>query len=106
MSLPPKHKPKSGPPTRQPKTLDKQFAADPFDANMREPGPKGALVHTDLGLLVEVWHWYETHMISCGSAFEPVANSIFDHLNRKCPQIIKDVRRIAGDLTNQDRKLK
>lgn len=101
-SMPPKPKRKSGPPSHQPKDLSQQFAADPFLASMREPGPDGMLTHTDLGLLVEIWHWYATHMISSGPAFEPIAKSVYDHLQRKCPQVVADVRRLSGgELTNQ-----
>lgn len=102
---PPRYTPKSVPPKyeRIPKDLSREFAADPFSSAMREAGSDGSLTHTSLGVLVEVWHWYETHMISCGSAFEPIANSIYDHLMRKCPDAIREVKRIAGELI-KDRK--
>lgn len=77
------------PPIFYPKNLDKQFASDPFDDRMHTAG--SGRPHTSLGLLLEAWHWYITHKQACGVAFEPIANSIREHLHRECPDALQEL---------------
>jgi hypothetical protein len=109
---PPKHKPdhsrktnlpKSGTPRFIPappqgRNLDLQFVADPFNKLMREPGPHGHLVHTSLGLLLEIHAWLsrpENQPIP--ESFEPIEGSIVQHLAVKCPKALAEADEIAAE---------
>jgi hypothetical protein len=82
--LPPRKRPV---PVFHPKTLDRQFAADPFDPRMHRDSPHRE--HTALGLLVEIWQWYRTHEADCGPAFRPIAGSIRELLQREAPEHVE-----------------
>lgn len=76
-----------GPPRHYPRNLNTQFAADPLDRRMHAASP--GREHTPLGLLVELWHWYQTHREECGPAFEPMAVSIEECLRREAPDAVE-----------------
>lgn len=75
-----------------PADLSHSYAADPFDARMRERGPvrlpdgriSESLVHSSLGLLVEIHHWLSRpeHQ-PIPESFQPMMTSIREHLDWK-----------------------
>ena len=77
------------PPKFYPRDLSLQFAADPFDAKHHESGP--GRLHTPLGLLIEIWYWYQVHRDECGPAFQPIANEVRLCLKRLCPEKLKEL---------------
>ena len=85
MTPPPKHR------RGVPRTLDKCFAADPFDKRMHRNSPKRE--HTPLGLCLESYWWYRTHDIP--PALVPVMNSTRELLERDCPDALAELERIA-----------
>lgn len=77
------------PPRHIPRTLAKQFAADPFDRRMH--AASAGREHTPLGLLVEIVHWYRTHQAECGPAFGPIVRSAEECLRREAPDALADL---------------
>lgn len=82
---------KANPPAHKP-TLERSFAADPFDPRMHGNG--ATRDYTSLGLLVSVWHHIRTHPVP---DMMPVFNSIDIYLRREAPDAIVTLERMYAD---------
>lgn len=78
-----------GPPKHYPKSLDRQFASDPFDPRMRRAAPSGELTFTALGLAVELWRWTRLHPDSVPPALAPVVADIETLLRLDAPDALE-----------------
>jgi hypothetical protein len=68
-------------PRHYPRDLQRQWeGTDPFSAVDHDDSPHRFF--TDRGLLKEILAWYENHVDECGRAFQPIATSIREHLER------------------------
>jgi hypothetical protein len=72
-------------PKHYPRDLSLQFAADPFDKRMRTPGPQGHLVHTPLGLLLEIHEWLRQNPKEIPPSFRPILKSVEQLLQQRVP---------------------
>lgn len=82
------------PPKHYPRTLDVQFAADPFDPRMHHGGPQRE--HTPLGLIVEAWAWMRQHEAEIPPAMLPMYRSFYELIQRDAPEHVRDIKGGAG----------
>jgi hypothetical protein len=78
------------PPGYYPPNLDFQFAADVFDLRFVDRTAQRNL--TPLGVLLNVWYWYEKHEKECGPAFKPIQASIRELLEREAPDQLEQLK--------------
>ncbi len=78
------------PPGYYPPNLDFQFAADVFDPRFVDRTPQRKF--TALGVCVNVWHWYQTHQDECGPAIQPLITTIYQLLERECPDQLEQLK--------------
>ena len=79
---------KANPPVHKP-TLERSFAADPFDPRMH--GNRATRDYTSLGLLITIWHYVREHPNAVPADLMPVFNSIDIYLRREAPADIAEL---------------
>ena len=83
---------KAAPPAHKP-TLERSFAADPFDPRMHKNNAGRDM--TPLGLLLSIWNWGK---FAPGSIPLVVMNSIDALLRRECPKDIEELERLYAKI--------